>query len=80
MTEQQQQLKVLVDRHREVSEEMSKLRAQINEKAELLIRLEGAIEGIGMVGVVLPKEGEEAVTPEVMPAEVPADRTHSVDM
>lgn len=70
MTEQQQQLQQLVERRAAVIEEVNKLRAEANAKAELVIRLEGAIEGLSLVGIELPADAAPEL-PEV-PAEAPA--------
>ena len=70
MTEQQQQLQQLVERRASVIEEVNKLRAEANAKAELVIRLEGAIEGLSLVGIELPPSAAPEL-PEV-PAEAPA--------
>ena len=68
MTEHQLQLQQLVTRRAAVIEEVNTLRAEAQAKAELVIRLEGAIEGLQLVGIELPPaeetipvaEGEEA--------------------
>jgi len=70
MTEQQQQLQQLIARRAAVIEEVNRLRAEAQSKTELVIRLEGAIEGLQLVGIELPAEAAPEL-PEV-PAEAPA--------
>lgn len=72
MTEQQEQLQKLVERRAAVIEEVNALRAEANAKAELVIRLEGAIEGLSLVGIELPAEAAPEL-PEVPAAEAPAE-------
>ena len=59
MTEQQKKLHELIERRRQVVEEATKLQKELQQRSELLMRLEGAIEAFAMLDIKLPEEGEE---------------------
>ena len=60
MTEQQQHLTNLLQQRQTLSQEMETLNTQLTNKRELFLKVQGAIEYLQQVGVVLP-EPEEAV-------------------
>ena len=60
MTEQQQHLTNLFQQRQTLSQEMETLNTQLTNKRELFLKVQGAIEYLQQVGVVLP-EPEEAV-------------------
>ena len=60
MTEQQEHLTNLLQQRQTLGQEMENLNAQITNKRELFLKVQGAIEYLQQVGVVLP-EPEEAV-------------------
>ncbi len=64
MTEQQTKLQELITRRAQVVEEATKMQKELQNKSELIMRLEGALEAFAMLGVKLPEEGEEAPTEE----------------
>ena len=59
MTEQQTKLQELITRRAQVVEEATKMQKELQNKSELIMRLEGALEAFAMLGVKLPEEGEE---------------------
>jgi len=60
MTEQQQHLVNLAQQRQALSQELVGLNAKINERKELLLKVQGAIEYLNQIGVTLPEtEGEE---------------------
>lgn len=60
MTEQQEHLTNLLQQRQTLGQEMENLNAQVTNKRELFLKVQGAIEYLQQVGVVLP-EPEEAV-------------------
>ncbi len=58
MTEQQKKLHELTVRRRDVIEEATRLQKELQQKSELLMRIEGAIEAFAMLDIKLPEEGE----------------------
>ena len=62
LTDQQQHLKACIDQQKELLDDMQKLQAQMNEKRDLAVKLQGIIEYLQGQGVELPKE--EAPAPE----------------
>lgn len=60
MTEQQQHLTNLLQQRQTLSQEMETLNTQLTNKRELFLKVQGAIEYLQQVGVVLP-EPEETV-------------------
>ena len=59
MTEQQKKLHELVTRRQTVVEEATKLQKDLQQRSELLMRIEGAIEAFAMLDIKLPEEGAE---------------------
>ena len=60
MTEQQQHLANLLQQRQTLSQEIESLQGQVTAKRELFLKVQGAIEYLQQVGVVLP-EPEETV-------------------
>ena len=60
MTEQQQHLTNLLQQRQTLSQELETLQGQATAKRELFLKVQGAIEYLQQVGVVLP-EPEETV-------------------
>jgi prefoldin subunit 5 len=60
MTEQQQHLSNLLQQRQTLTQEMENLNAKLTNKRELFLKVQGAIEYLQQVGVVLP-EPEETV-------------------
>lgn len=68
LTDQQKHLQACIDQQRELLDDMQKLQAQMTEKRDLAVKLQGIIEYLQGQGVELPKEEApvpEAPTPEV---------------
>ena len=64
MTEQQQQqLQSLVDQRAAAIAEAQKLQNDLTAKSQYVIRLEGAIEAFGILGVSLPEPEPAAEAP-----------------
>jgi hypothetical protein len=63
LTDQQQHLKACIEQQKELLDDMQKLQAQMTEKRDLAVKLQGIIEYLQGQGVELPKE--EAPAPEV---------------
>jgi len=59
MTEQQKKLHELVTRRQTVVEEATKLQKDLQQRSELLMRIEGAIEAFAMLDIKLPEEDAE---------------------
>lgn len=59
MTEQQKKLHELTVRRRDVIEEATRLQKELQQRSELLMRLEGALEAFAMLDIKLPEEGVE---------------------
>jgi hypothetical protein len=59
MTEQQKKLHELTVRRRGVIEEATRLQKELQQRSELLMRLEGALEAFAMLDIKLPEEGVE---------------------
>ena len=60
MTEQQQHLTNLLQQRQTLSQELETLQGQATAKRELFLKVQGAIEYLRQVGVVLP-EPEQTV-------------------
>jgi prefoldin subunit 5 len=60
MTEQQQHLTNLLQQRQTLSQELESLQGQTNSKRELFIKVQGVIEYLTQIGVVLP-EPEQTV-------------------
>jgi hypothetical protein len=55
MTEQQQHLANLLKQRQQLSQELESLQGQTNSKRELFIKVQGVIEYLTQIGVVLPE-------------------------
>jgi prefoldin subunit 5 len=55
MTEQQQHLENLLKQRQQLSQELESLQGQTNSKRELFIKVQGVIEYLTQIGVVLPE-------------------------
>ena len=66
MTHEQEVLQQFISKRIELLHSSEELRSQLQQKAELLLRVEGAIEAFGLIGIELtPAEGPApAETPE----------------
>ena len=60
MTEQQEHLSNLLQQRQQLSQELESLQGQTNTKRELFLKVQGVIEYLTQIGVVLP-EPEETV-------------------
>jgi prefoldin subunit 5 len=60
MTEQQEHLVNLLQQRQSLAQEIEALNGQVTNKRELFLKVQGAIEYLQQVGVVLP-EPEETV-------------------
>ena len=60
MTEQQEHLVNLLQQRQSLAQEIEGLNGQVTNKRELFLKVQGAIEYLQQVGVVVP-EPEEAV-------------------
>jgi prefoldin subunit 5 len=60
MTEQQEHLKNLLNQRQQLSRELETLQGQTNSKRELFLKVQGVIEYLTQIGVVLP-EPEQTV-------------------
>jgi hypothetical protein len=60
MTEQQEHLANLLQQRQQLSQELESLQGQATAKRELFFKVQGVIEYLTQIGVVLP-EPEEAV-------------------
>ena len=63
MTEQQEHLANLLQQRQQLSQELETLHGQATAKRELFLKVQGVIEYLTQIGVVLPEPetGEEAV-------------------
>ena len=66
MTKEQEVLQQFISKRIELLHSSEELRSQLQQQAELLLRVEGAIEAFGLIGIELtPAEGPApAETPE----------------
>jgi prefoldin subunit 5 len=55
MTEQQQHLTNLFQQRQTLSQELESLQGQVTAKRELFLKVQGAIEYLQQIGVVLPE-------------------------
>jgi len=55
MTEQQQHLANLLQQRQTLSQEIESLQGQVTAKRELFLKVQGAIEYLTQIGVVLPE-------------------------
>jgi prefoldin subunit 5 len=55
MTEQQEHLANLLQQRQQLSQELESLQGQTNSKRELFLKVQGVIEYLQQVGVVLPE-------------------------
>ena len=60
MTEQQEHLSNLLRQRQQLSQELESLQGQVTGKRELFLKVQGVIEYLTQIGVVLP-EPEETV-------------------
>jgi prefoldin subunit 5 len=70
MTEQQEHLSNLLKQRQQLGSELDNLNGQVNNKRELFLKVQGAIEYLQQIGVTLPEpelEPEEStIDPEVV--------------
>ena len=65
MTEQQEHLANLLQQRQQLSQELESLQGQTNTKRELFLKVQGVIECLTQIGVVLPEpEPVEEVSDE----------------
>ena len=64
MTEQQQHLSNLIQQRQTLSEEMEKLNITMTITRELFLKVQGAIEYLQQIGVVLPEQTQSEETVE----------------
>jgi prefoldin subunit 5 len=65
MTEQQEHLSNLLQQRQTLSQELESLNGQITQKRELFLKVQGVIEYLTQIGVVLPEpEPVEEVSEE----------------
>ena len=63
MTEQQEHLANLLQQRQQLSQELESLQGQTNSKRELFLKVQGVIEYLTQIGVVLPEpESTEEVS------------------
>ena len=55
MTEQQEHLTNLINQRQQLSQELETLQGQTNSKRELFLKVQGVIEYLTQIGVVLPE-------------------------
>ena len=55
MTEQQEHLSNLLNQRQQLSQELESLQGQTNSKKELFFKVQGVIEYLTQIGVVLPE-------------------------
>jgi prefoldin subunit 5 len=55
MTEQQEHLANLLQQRQQLSQELESLQGQTNTKRELFLKVQGVIEYLTQIGVVLPE-------------------------
>jgi prefoldin subunit 5 len=55
MTEQQEHLANLLNQRQQLSQELETLQGQTNSKRELFLKVQGVIEYLTQIGVVLPE-------------------------
>jgi prefoldin subunit 5 len=55
MTEQQEHLANLLNQRQQLSQELETLQGQTNTKRELFLKVQGVIEYLTQIGVVLPE-------------------------
>ena len=55
MTEQQEHLKNLLNQRQQLSQELESLQSQVAAKRELFFKVQGVIEYLTQIGVVLPE-------------------------
>jgi prefoldin subunit 5 len=66
MTEQQQHLTNLLQQRQQLTQELETLQGQTNSKRELFLKVQGVIEYLTQIGVVLPEpERTEETVEEV---------------
>ena len=66
MTEQQEHLSNLLNQRQQLSQELESLQVQVTAKRELFFKVQGVIEYLTQIGVVLPEpEPLEEVTEDV---------------
>jgi hypothetical protein len=63
MTEQQEHLSNLINQRQTLAQEIETLQGQVNAKRELFLKVQGVIEYLTQIGVVLP-EPEPVEEPE----------------
>ena len=56
MTEQQEHLANLLQQRQQLSQELESLQGQATTKRELFLKVQGAIEYLTQIGVVLPEQ------------------------
>lgn len=62
MTEQQEHLSNLLKQRESLSRELDGVQAQLVSKKELFLKVQGAIEYLQQIGVVLPEPDQEEET------------------
>ena len=62
MTHEQEVLQQFITKRTEVRRVAEELRQKLQQQAELLLRVEGAIEAFGLIGIALPSDGAEGQT------------------
>lgn len=73
MTKEQEALQQFIAKRVDVLKTSEQLRLQLQQQTELLLRIEGAIEAFGLIGIeITPAEGPA-------PAEVPAEVAEPVE-
>jgi prefoldin subunit 5 len=66
MTEQQEHLSNLLNQRQQISQELESLQVQVTAKRELFFKVQGVIEYLTQIGVVLPEpEPVEEVSEDV---------------
>jgi hypothetical protein len=71
MTEQQNHLAQLVEQRDRLSQELEKLGSQSTKTRDLLLKTQGAIEYLNVIGVTLPEPEVNSETEEI--SEEPAE-------
>ena len=64
MTDPKSALQQFIDKRTEVLGELEQLRLETQRRQELLLRIEGAIEGLSLIGVTLEEAPAEGPAPE----------------
>jgi len=70
MTEQQQHLKNLLNQRQQLSQELETLQVQATAKRELFFKVQGVIEYLTQIGIVLPEPEPTVETVEEVSGDV----------